>query len=219
MSYKAYRDRVLAQGGSVSESIINTTKRQVVNYILDSPSLRYVYLNMFNTIEVPCIVSNVETYEERRFLFLPDMNVHTGDYISYQDMNYLATDMTLVDGYTELFGELCSIDFPIAVKENRVKVGVDIFGKPEYRIDKIFISKPAVMTEKTYSQVDNSPMPLPEGTIIIKLPYSTDENEIPKINVVVDIYNSQYKITAVNYQKVINNYGYIQVQLQRMPNS
>lgn len=219
MSYKAYRDRVLGQGESYADGLMSSTKRQVTRYILDSPSLRYVHLNMFNTIDVPCIVSNVHTYEKRRFLFLPDMKVHTGDYITYQNMNYLATDMTLVEGYQELFGELCSIDFPITVKETRVKTGTDIFGKPEYRTDKIYISKPAVMTDKIYSQVDNSPMPLPEGTIIVKLPYSTNKDEIPKINVIVDIYDSQYKITAVNFQKEINDDGYIQVQLQRIPNT
>ena len=215
--FEAYRNRVLAQGDTLSASVVDSTKRQVANYILDSPSLRHVYLNMFETIKVPCIVSNIETYKRRRFLFLPDMNIHTGDYIGYQDMTYLATDMTMVENYPELFGELCNTEYPISTKEVKIRTGTDAFGRPEYKKEIITITKPCVMTDKIYSQANNSAMPLPDGAIIVKLPYTELEEEIPKVNSIVTLLRNQYKVSLVSFEYVINGDGFIEVQLQRIP--
>lgn len=215
--FKSYRNRVFADGDSIKKAIHTTTKRQMVNYILDSPSLSHVFIDMQETLPIPSIVSDIRTFYERRFLFLPDLSVNVGDYITYKGYTYLATNKVDVEMYPQLFGELCNTEFPISTEERKVRIGTDHFGRPIYKIETVAIKKPCVMVDKIYSQADNSPIPLPDGSIVAKLPYSDDENHIPKINSTVEFYQNQYQVTTVSFEFVINGVGYIEVQLQRIP--
>ena len=217
--FKSYRDRVQADGIGTKESIQQSTKRQMVNYILDSPSLSNVFINMVETLPIPSIVSDVRTFHERKFLFLPDLKVNVGDYVTYQDMTYLATDAVSNDIYPQLIGELCNVDYPVKTEERKTKVGTDNVGRPIYKTETIFVNKPCVMTDKIYSQANNSPIPLPDGAVIIKIPYSDNENEIPDVNSNVKIYNMEYKVSVISYENVVNNKGVLEIQLQRIPTS
>lgn len=215
--FKSYRNRVHADGNTVKESVATSTKRQMVNYILDSPSLSHVFIDMDETLLIPSIVSDVRTFYERRFLFLPELTVNVGDYITTNNFTYLATDKVDSEIYPQLYGELCNTEFPISVEEIKIKVGTDAVGRPIYKTEKVVIKKPCVMTDKIYSQANNSPIPLPDGAIICKLPYSNETNHIPKINAIVDLYQNQYQVSTVSMEYVINEVGYIEVQLQRIP--
>lgn len=215
--FKSYRNRVYADGKTVKESIDTSTKRQMVNYILDSPSLSYVFIDMEETLPIPSIVSDIRTFYERRFLFLPELTVNVGDYITNEKYTYLATNKVDNDIFPQLFGELCNTEYPISTEERKIKVDTDSFGRPIYKTEKVVIKKPCVMTDKIYSQANNSPIPLPDGAIICKLPYSTEENHIPEINSIVDLYQNQYQVSTVSMEYVINEIGYIEVQLQRIP--
>lgn len=215
--FESYRSRTVADGPTNREAVQNMTKRQMVNYMLDSPSLSYVSLGLENNDDVPALVHDVDTFHIRRFLFLPDTEVNIGDYLVHDGYRYLATDKIDNDIYPQLIGEVCNIDFPIYTETKRTKVGVDGLGRPIYKTDVINIVKPCVMDTKIYSQANNSPIPLPDGAMIVKLPYSTEDNQTPNINSTVMIYNEQYKITTISYENVINNVGVIEVQLQRIP--
>ena len=209
----------MATGETPRESLEYSTKIQMVNYVLDSPSLKYVVIDMQETIPVPTIVTDIRTYRERKFLFLPDMNVNVGDYITYQNMTYLATDKVFSDIYPQLQGELCNVEFPIHTEERKVKVGTDAMGRPIYKVENITILKPCVMTDKIYSQANNSPIPLPDGAIIVKLPYSSEVNHTPQVNATVVLGDYQYKVSLVSKEYVVNEVGYIEVQLQRIPST
>lgn len=215
--FNAYRNRVQADGETTKEAVMATSKRQIVNYILDSPTLSHVYIDMVETLKIPCIVSDIRTFYERRFLFLPDMKVNVGSYITYGDKTYLATNKSESEVAPQLYGELCNTEFPINTKEEKVKIGVDAVGRPIYQNKVTTVVKPCVMTDKIYSQANNSPIPLPDGAIICKLPYSDKENHIPDINSIVSLYGNQYKVTTISMEFVINNIGYIEVQMQRIP--
>ena len=215
--FSTYRKRVQATGETVREATEYSTKRQMVNYILDSPSLKYVFIDMQETLPVPTIINDVRTYRERKFLFLPDMNVNVGDYITYQNMTYLATDKNFSEVFPQLQGELCNADFPIHTEERRVKIGTDAMGRPIYKTEIFTISKPCVMTDKIYSQANNSPIPLPDGAIIVKLPYSTEDSHTPKVNSTVELNGNHYKVSLISNEFVVYQVGYIEVQLQRIP--
>ena len=217
--FNTYKKRVQATGSTVKESMVYSTKRQMVGFIMDSPSLEYVVIDMQETLPIPSIVTDVRTYRERKFLFLPDMNVNVGDYITHQGMTYLATDKVFNELYPQLTGEVCNIDFPISTEERKVKIGTDAMGRPIYKTESITISKPCVMTDKIYSQANNSPIPLPDGAVIVKLPYSQEVNHTPKVNSVVTLDDYQYKVSLISKEFVINEVGYIEVQLQRIPST
>lgn len=215
--FNAYRKRVQADGVDARQSVQNSTKRQMVNYILDSPSLSYVYINMMETVPIPTIASDIRTFYERRFLFLPDLKVNVGDYITYQNKTYLAVDASDNEIYPQLFGELCNVEYPIKSIESKIKVGTDNMGRPIYKTELIEIKKPCVMTDKIYSQANNNPIPLPDGAIIIKLPYSDVDSHVPEINTNVMLHSMEYKVSTISYENVCNGKGVLEVQLQRIP--
>ncbi|MFJ7982435.1 hypothetical protein ACIQ1D_19415 [Lysinibacillus xylanilyticus] len=217
--FKSYRNRVQVDGQTNQEALKATSKRQMVNFILDSPSLSHVYVNMNETLSIPTISTDIRTFHERKFLFLPDLNVNVGDYVTHGEFTYLSVDKIVNDMYPQLTGMLCNIEFPIHTEERKIKVGIDSLGRPIYKTELITINKPCVMTDKIYSQANNSPIPLPDGAMLITLPYSEEDNHTPKVNSIISIHNDQYQVTYISYEKVINNIGVIEVQLQRMPNT
>lgn len=215
--FNAFRKRTQADGITAKDSVNVSTKRQMANYFLDSLTLSHVYINMDETLEILSIVSDIRTYFERRFLFLPDLKVEVGDYITYKQYTYLATNKIESEIYPQLLAELCNTEFPYQSEERKVKDGVDNVGRPIYRIEKVITNIPCVMSDKIYSQADNSPIPLPDGNVIVKIPYVNVSKKLPKINTTVEIYQNQYQITSVSMEFVTNGVGYIEVQLQRIP--
>lgn len=215
--FNAFRNRVQADGATLKEATYSTTKRQMVNYILDSPSLTYVFVNMMETLPIPCIASDVRTFYERRFLFLPDLKVSIGDYVTYRDKTYLATNATDDETYPQLIGELCNVEYPIVSEERRIKVGNDNLGRPIYKTESVVVTKPCVMTDKIYSQANNNPIPLPDGAIIVKLPHSEIDHQVPEINAHVTLNDMEYKVSTISYENVIGGKGVLEVQLQRIP--
>lgn len=211
-AYKSYRDRIGVSGSTSQDALHKSTKRQNYNYILDSPSKSDVLLN--EEVETrPCIVSNRESFNKRLFLFLPDTKVNIGDYIHYDTFTYLATDRNRDDIYPELTGELCNEVFKIKGNETRTIVGEDAFGRPLYDYLTEEFDLPCVMTTKTYSTADNSAIPLPEGAMIVKIPYI--ENMTPNVNAEFKIWEEDYQITDVSYINVIHKVGYIEIRLAR----
>ena len=216
MSYlDAYRDRVSPYGMTMKEAILRTTNRQAINYIMDSPTLSYVRLNQ-NVDSTPVIASDKDMFHKRTYLFLPDTQVDVGNYIHQTDnTTYLAVDKKKDDIYPQLVGELCNETFLYVTEGTKQIVGYDDFGRPKTRIiDAKMLNIPCVMTTKVPSMIDNSAIPLPEGAMIIKMPYI--EGQIPPVNYVFKYRNQlSYKVTNISYENVINNVGYVEIRLQR----
>lgn len=215
MSYfDAYKARVNSSGASMRDAIQNHTKREAVNNIMSSPTLSYVRLN-YNVDSTPVIVSDKEMFHKRTYLFLPDAIVNVGDYIHQNDSTtYLAVDQKKDDIYPQLVGELCNEIFLLITEGARVIVGYDDFKRPIYRVvGAKMLNIPCVMTTKVPSMIDNSAIPLPEGAMIIKIPYVVDQ--IPPINYVFKYKDGlSYKVTNITYENVINNVGYVEIRLQ-----
>lgn len=223
MSLASYRKRVLSQGGNVAEATQYETKRLQIEYILSSPSRSDVHINMDEVNSYPCIVSDIDTFNIRRFLFLPDMKVYMGDYISHDGFLYLAIGQTTDDKFPQLICRLCNFDFPIKSEEIKTIIDHEANGKPIYKTTTIHIIKPCVMTSKIYSIADNSSMPLPEGAMTIYLPFIENE-PLPEINQTITVRQAEYKVTDLIYEKVIKfdgaiEKGYLEVRLQRVMNN
>lgn len=208
--YKSYRDRVKASGETIQDAVTDTTKRQTASFIMNSPSLKYVKLND-ELITRPCIVSDKDSFDIRKFLFLPDTIINVGDYIHYDSFIYLATDRKRDEIYPELTGELCNESYRFVKAQTRQVVGYDDFNRPIYDyIDEPY-DIPCVMTTKSYSTADNSAIPMPDGSMILKLPYA--EDMYPKKNDEFNHRDSQYQVTDVSFENVINGIGFVEVRL------
>lgn len=218
--YDAFRDRVKASGTSMQDATLKGTKRQAFNNIMNSPTLSYVRLN--DDIDLtPVIASDKETFHKRVFLFVPDSVINVGDYVHQTDnATYLAVDKDIDDfgTYPQLIGELCNDVFILKTDATKVIVGYNDFNRPIFReIGAQTHHVPCVLTTKIYSTVENSAVPLPDGSMIIRMTYNP--LQIPKINYVFTHRENPYKVTTISYENVINEIGYIEIRLQRTTGS
>lgn len=203
-AYKARMNVV----GNIKQSIEKNSKTSARNEMLSSPSLVYVSLN--DNINIPCIVNDMDTFLKRRFLFLPDTEIFIGDYIYYDGYVYLATKQTTDKIYPQLIGELCNSVFKLQLKPQRVIVDRDEFNKPIYDyIYEINEEVPCVLKDSSYETTRNSPIPLLDGAVSIKIPYNSQK--IPPINYKFTINNQDYIVRNFSYENIINNKGYIEI--------
>jgi len=208
--YKSYRDRVKASGETLQDAVIGTTKRQMIDLIMNSTSRSDVKLN--DGLELlPCIVSDKDSFDIRKFLFLPDTIINVGDYIHYDSFTYLATGRKRDEIYPELTGELCNETYRVLTGQIRTINGYNDFGQPIYNYMDETKDVPCVMTNKSYSTADNSPIPLQDGSMIVKLPYI--EGMYPKINEEFNNRGTQYQVTNVSYEHVLHEIGFVTVRL------
>lgn len=226
--YSSYRKRVQISGKTHPDGIKNSTKRQARNYILNSPTRSIVELLQFEeqadkslkpvSVESKTsIVSDKDTFYKRIMLFLPDEGVPLGSYLQYDNKVYLATRVSDVDGYPQAFVEYCNHMLPVKGEESRVLAGYDSLGRPQYKTIQAEYNIPCVATSKIYSVLDNSQVPLPEGAIMIYIPYHEKVN-IP-VNFEFQIHGDIYQVTTVNKINVLTDedgkkYGYLEIRGQ-----
>lgn len=224
MSYESYRARLRANGGSIAGATKLSTKHSLTQQIINSPSRADVYLNLDNSVKHMCIPSDIETYESRKFLFLPDTKIYKGDYISYDNFIYLVISHNTNDMSPQATARLCNYDFPIrseVVKTGEI-AGYHLNGKPISKTQTIYHTKPCVMTSKIYSSGENSSIPLPDGAMTIYLPFVVDD-PLPELNQKITYRQSQYKVTDLIFQNVFKfdnvEKGYVEIRLQRESNT
>lgn len=222
MSLTSYRKRVMSSGKNIKEATMFETKMNQISYVMDSPSRSEVIINMDEVNPLPSIVSDVDTFKYRKFLFCPDLKVYMGDYICHDNFIYLAVDQTTDQAFPQLYGQLCNFDFPLEQRIVENKIGEKPNHEPIIKKEITYLTKPCVMTTNIYSSFGNSQIVLPEGSMMIYLPFVENE-PIPKLNQVIDTENAQYKVADLSYQKVIafgsKRRGYIEVRLQRVMNT
>ncbi|MGG0667662.1 hypothetical protein ABE073_03945 [Lederbergia citrisecunda] len=231
--YSAFRNRVKAGGETHLDGFRNATKRQIRAYIQNSPTRSEVELLQLEEQSdktytlIPAetkiaIVSDKETFYKRTILFLPDEDVQMGSYVKYDNKTYLVTNISDVNGYPQSFVEYCNQSIKVKGEKTEILTGEkDIYGKPKKITVQPEFYIPCVSTSKIYSVLDNSQMPLPEGAIMIYLPYHK-EIDIP-VNYEFQIHGDNYQVTTVNKINVLTDengfvYGYLEIRGQRRQN-
>lgn len=227
--FKAFRGRVQVSGKDHREGFRNSTKRQVKNYILNSPTRSSVELlelveqddktfKLETAVVKDAIVSDKDSFFKRTMLFLPDEGVQLGSYVKYDSKVYLVTGISDVDGYPQSFAEYCNQTIRIKGKETRIPDGKDSLGRPKFKTIYVEYDIPCVATSKIYSVLDNSQIPLPEGAVMIYTPYH-EEIDIP-VNYEFQIHGDTYQVTTVNKINVFTDefgkkYGHLEIRGQR----
>lgn len=230
--YEAFKGRVGFSGNDHREGFRNSTKRQVYNYIKNSPTRSFVEvyelekglddkLHVEFKVEKESIVSDKtgKTFHERTVLFLPDEDEAIGSYIKYDKKFYLTTNISDVDGYPQSFLEHCKYMLDVKYGETiRIQDGTDDRGKPIWVYITPKVKLPVVYTSKIYAVLDNSQLPLPEGAVLIKMPYHEDLKI--EVNDVFTIHGDEIKITTVSTDDLYFDddgkiFGYYTVRGQR----
>lgn len=217
----SYKARINAEGGTVSKSVNDSTKRTAKEQILNSPSRVDVKLNDDLVQLYPCIISDIETFKKRRFLFIPDTLISIGDYVHHNNFTYLATERTTDDKFPQLIGELCNSQFPIystVTKTPRLdadgKQMYDRYGKPLYDETLETVNKPCVVKSSYLQSSDTDQFMIPEGKITIILPYITPNNIT--LDYQFKMYDSDYRITNIDPTNIINGQGIYTVIAERV---
>lgn len=214
-AYSSYIARMKSQGETQADSTKKVTRRNQIDLIHNSPSRSDVILNNEENTR-PAIVSDTETFNKRRFLFLPDTEIEVGFYIQHDGITYLSTDRTTDPIYPQLFGEACNEIFPVFKEKVLIDTGkTDVTGAPIYEQIDIYDDIPCVLESKVYSALSNSPIPLPTGALIVKVPYSAELPELVPINYTYTLRDAKYQVTELKYQFVLDEVGYVEIHLQR----
>ena len=220
MSLASYKARVRNDGGSIQGASNNITRKAQFELIRNSPSRSTVGLHSKDNLEF-ALVSDIDTYEKRRFLFNPDVKTYKGDYIYHDDFIYLVTNHTIDNNFPQSIALLCNYDFPVRVEEITTHeiIGRRPSGQPIYKIEPITHTIPSAVTSKFYSAVENAVFSLPEGVMYAYLPYRPDEPS-PQLDQEVLIYDQQYFVADIIKTNILNfggiDKGYIELRMQRV---
>lgn len=212
-----------------AEALDDSSKRQAYNLIMNSPTRRTVELmqleeqpdEIFGLVSVESkysIVSDKETFKKRIMLWRPDEGVSLGSYLRYDGRIYLATDVSDIDIYPQAFVDHCNYEFLIKNEPVRTRVGTDERGRPVYEYTESKYTIPCVITSKIYSTLNNSPVPLPVGAIMVYIPYHEKIN-VP-VNHEFEVYGDKYKVTTVSTADLIRDrngkvHGVLEIRGQR----
>lgn len=231
--YDSYRNRVYSNSYTSQEELINSTKKQVYDNLVNSPSMSvveqlFLTKNPDGTLYPetrdfkPSIISDVDVFYKRKILFLPDTKLSLGAYIKHKDKTYLITKINDNDIYAEATMEYCNVQFLVKGKEEKIIDGLNELKKPNYVTIKLpDYVLPCVVTSKQYSALDNSQMPLPTGAIYVYIPYHKDIDIY--VNYEFLVHGDNYKITSISKTMLMedefgNVSGVLEIRGQRRQN-
>lgn len=209
MSYfETYRSRLLSQGNSSAESVINTTKQVVNNSFDTSLSTKTV---LIDGVSIVAIVNQGKNSEEKSILFKPDTVIDKGTVVTIDSLNYLVMDFEANEVYPVAKVKLCNSTFPIQSDKTQVLIGTDDFGDPIYEYQEGTTENVPCIVETTVTSdsVDEA-INLPEGRINVTIPFKDNPNIAEGKEFLM--YGSTYQITGIDYTKSLNKKGILIIQ-------
>lgn len=114
--------------------------------------------------------------------------------------------------------KLCNSTFPIESDKTPVLIGRDPkTGRPIYDYQSTITYEPCVVETKYFFNNRNEQITLPEDRVMISIKYHNDTNL--EINKEFDLYKTRFRITFVDYSKVVNHKGIITITGERVMNN
>lgn len=180
---------------------------------------------LFNThvsvdgIERCAILKQEKKNENKKLIFPPDTKVDIGSVVKIKDYHYLIMNF-LGDGINEVYPtaelKLCNSTFPIESDKFPVLLGYDKFKRAITDEVSNVKDEPCIVETKYYFNNRNEQITLPEDRIMVTLKYQ--ESSSITVNHEFPMYNSRFRITHVDYSKVVNGKGIISVIGERVMN-
>ncbi len=209
----AYKARLKAEGSNIVEAVKQTTKNGNIQQILYSPTRSDVTVND-NEGLYPCIVSDMKTFQKRRFLFLPDTEINLGDYIYHEGYTYLATDKTTSDTYPQLIGDVCNAEFPISTEITKVLIDKDDRGRPIYNEQINLNNVPCTVNSYYFQANETRNLLVPEGKVVVGVQYRADHTV--KLNDEFDIHGVKYKVKDIDLTSLFNGKGVMNIIAEKV---
>ena len=217
-----FRQRTLSNGDKPTDGIVNSTKQSIKNNFSNSLFTEKV---LINGIEYDTLITQGKTSNDKKLLFIPDVQLDVGSVVELQNKSYLIMDF-LGEGVNEIYPtatlKLCNSTYPI--KQNKTKTlkldtqgkpVTDKFGDPVYiYTDGQIIDIPCIVESSIVAADENKQLPLPQGQLRVTMQYREDI----KMNNTFPMYNNTYKIRNIDYTKVINNKGIMTLSVEQVVN-
>lgn len=162
---------------------------------------------------VDAIINKTNKYNEKLVNFRHGYSPDIGAIVTYKNDKYLIMEKDFDNIYTFAIIKKCNYTIPIKVGEKKVFSGYDHFGKPQYKIEELYEPLSCIVDSKYYSSNDNAQLPLPEGKLTIYTKYIPDTNL--QINEEFLLYGKRYIIADIDYTRVTNNIGIMEIIVER----
>jgi hypothetical protein len=142
-------------------------------------------------------------------------DIERGNVLKQGELNWLI--ITLPEDnkiYRKAEMKLCNSTFPIQTNKTSVLVGTDDFGRPDFETVETITHEPCIVEPRYFFKGMVDQMTNPQDSLAVTLKYQ--ESDSLQENHEFDMYKSKYKITFIDYSKVINGKGVITVTGERV---
>lgn len=218
MAYEAFRARMNAYGGDIQESTSNISKISATNQIMYSPNRKTVHIDTLDSEEKYCVVNDIEHMKIRKFLFLPDTDIHRGNYIHHEGYIYLATEQYTTEEYPQVNAEICTAEFNYELDREDEIIGYDDLGRPIYPPDdSLSITLPCIvkMNDASTAIADaNQPINLLDNILTVTIPYGKINNI--KYDSRFPMFGDTYRVIRIDPSQSINGVGLLKITGQRL---
>jgi len=214
-----FKSRVNAFGINEEGKVTSLGKTDFENYLNNSPNAFDVLINGLNEVRIS-IQDHSDTDKKDDFKILlsrTEDNINAGDFFNWRNNNWLiiTKQYKTIETCDKFIISICNntISFPSTI--TKTKVGTDSLGRPIYEsVEGTLDTFNCVASTKQYSFDDNRNVNLPYNNLSVTMSYSTNENI--KEGKTFNMYGLDYKIIGIDYSKVLNNVGIIQLLADRV---
>jgi hypothetical protein len=205
-----YRDRVS------KSSLTEHTKQAFVKMFIGNPNYRVLNIN---GTQYETLYSQGKNSNEKSLLFVPNTKVDIGSVVDLNSHHYIIMDFQ-GEGINEIYPsatlKLCNSTYPIKLnKTSNMVWGYNQLGKPmrveTYEIDRL---EPCIVEIGNSTANTESQLVIPKNNMYITIKYQ--QSDTIQIDYEFAMYNNKYKITDIDYTKVIADKGIIKILAERV---
>ncbi|PAD70724.1 hypothetical protein CHH83_02655 [Bacillus sp. 7586-K] len=193
------------------DKLISDSKEIINNNFTNSLFNETIYINGIETI---AIVKQEKNSEEKTVILRPDNKIEIGSLVKVNNYTYLAIN-SLSDGIYSIYPttkvKLCNSTYLLPGTITKVQIGVNDFGLPIYEYKESDPTPLPCVVETTITSDDtDEAINLPEGTILVTIPYT--EHESLRENTKFKMYGNSYEIIGIDYSKSVNKVGLLSIK-------
>jgi len=196
-------------------SLVESSKQTFIKMFIGNPNYR---LQVIDGIQYETLYSQGKNSDEKSLLFTPNTKVDIGSVVEININSYLIMDFQ-GEGINEIYPSAtlkkCNSTYPIKLNKTKILKGHNQLGKPIYdEVYEVDRNEPCIVDLGNYTTNTDNQLVIPENVMYLTMRYQQSETLV--VNYEFTMYNNKYKITDIDYTKVINDKGIIKVIAERV---
>lgn len=208
MTFDTYKKRLEANGGSIGNSISESTISSVNTSFKDSPDFKVVHIN---GVGYDARVVEGDTPHEKTLLFRPKTIVKSGNVILINSQNWLVTEFYDNEIYPKADITLCNNVLHIVTSVIESIDSYDQMGRPITTKTETYTDFPCVVRVDSTSLDEDNKLVISDGSLNITTNYNTYITE----GTTFKMFNKTFKISNIDFTKVIGSDGVISLKCEK----